>query len=141
VFGSDEGERPADERVRDRVVVAVEADVRRLAGADGAEEVAAERVLGERQQARLLLGEGVGHPLLPAVGHRPRMRDLGDPARQLRVEIGHRAERAGGEDQILLTAPVDTSTVYETPCDHGSGYFEKRARFTSLSHSGFGCRA
>ena len=81
MFGGDEGERPADQRVGDRVVVAVEADVRRLAGADRAEEVAGEGMRGERQQARALLGQGVGDALLAAVaGHGPRMGDLGDPA-------------------------------------------------------------
>ena len=46
VFSGDEGERAADERVRDRVVVAIEADIGGLAGADGAQEVAGERMLG-----------------------------------------------------------------------------------------------
>jgi len=48
VLRDHERERPADQPVGDRVVVAVEADVGRLAGADRAEEVAGKRMLGER---------------------------------------------------------------------------------------------
>ena len=100
VFGGDEGEGSTHEPVRDRVVVAIEADVGRLAGADGAEEVAAEGMLGERQQARLLLRQRLGHALLSAVRHGPRMRDVGDPARPWRVEVLDRAERARGEERV-----------------------------------------
>ncbi len=67
-------------------------------------------MLGEGQQARLLLGEGVGHALLPAVGHGPRMSDLGDPARELRVEIRHRAERARAAKNAWRRKPIIRST-------------------------------
>ena len=46
-LGGDERERLADEVVRDRVVVAVEADVGLLARGDRLDEVAGEGVLGE----------------------------------------------------------------------------------------------
>jgi hypothetical protein len=46
LFRSDERQGPADERVRDRVVIAVEAKVRRLARAEGADDIAGQGVLG-----------------------------------------------------------------------------------------------
>jgi hypothetical protein len=104
LFGGDEGEGAADERVRDRVVVAVETDVRGLAGRDGAEERARERVLGQRQEPWLLFGERLGHALLAPARHRPRGGDLGDPAGELRVEILDRPEGAGGEERVAQEA-------------------------------------
>ena len=47
---------------------------------DGAQEIARERMFGERQETRLLLGERLGHALLAPAGHRPHMGDVGDPA-------------------------------------------------------------
>ena len=96
VFGGHEGERAADERVRDRVLVAIEAERGRLAGADGAEEVAGERMLGERQQPGLLLGEGLRDALLAPAGDGPRVGDLGDPAGQLRVVQDLRRHKSVG---------------------------------------------
>jgi len=83
MLGGDQRERLADQGVGDRVVVPVEADVRGLAGADGAQEVAGKRMLGKRQEPGLLLGEGIDDPLLAPVGDRADMGDLGDPAGQL----------------------------------------------------------
>jgi hypothetical protein len=57
-------------------------------------------MLGQRQQLRLLLGERVGHALRAPVRHRPGMRDVGDPAGQLRVEIRHRADGTRGEERV-----------------------------------------
>src|SRR5882672_9797124 len=57
--GGDEGERFLDEVMRNRVVIEVEADVRRLAGGDGADHVAFEGMLWQRQEARALLVERV----------------------------------------------------------------------------------
>jgi hypothetical protein len=59
---------------------------------------------GERQEPRLLLGQGLGHALLAVAGHRPRMGDLSDPLSELGVEIRHRAERAGGEARVAEEA-------------------------------------
>src|SRR6516162_9561967 len=98
------GQRPAHEGVRDRVVVAVEAEVRRLAGAHGAQELAGEGMLGERQEPGLLFGEGLPHGLVAAAGDEARMRDLGDPASQLGVEILDGAKRAGGEERMAQEA-------------------------------------
>src|SRR5262249_31374461 len=80
----DERQRLAYERVRDRVGVPVEADVRRLAARDGLHVVAGHRVCGQREQALLLLGERDSHRALVDVpGHDARVRDPLDPFDQL----------------------------------------------------------
>ena len=79
VFGGHERERPPDQRVGDRVVVAVEAEVRRLAGADGADEVAGKGVCRQRQQARTFFRQGVGDPTAGGVtGHGALMSGVGE---------------------------------------------------------------
>ena len=118
VFGGDEREGPTHERVRDRVVVAIEADVGRLPGADGAEEVARKGCSGSGKQARLLLGQRLGHALLAAVRHGPRMRDVGDPARQLRVEVLDRAERARGEERVPKEAEESFDPAFLIAAGH-----------------------
>ena len=59
MFRGDEGEGPPNQRVRDRVVVAVEAQVGSLAGAGRADEVARKRMRGQWQQARPFLVQRV----------------------------------------------------------------------------------
>ena len=87
-FGGDEGERFLDEVMRDRIVVEVEADVGRLAGADGAHHVALEAVLGERQEARALLVEGdVDEAPVGIAGDRALVRGRLDPIAELAIEI------------------------------------------------------
>jgi len=98
-LGGDEGERTAQERVGNRVVVRVEADVRGLARGDGTDEITGKRMLGQRQEPGLLLRQGGGHRLLKAPRHGSGMGDLSDPVGQLRIEIRDRAEGAGGKER------------------------------------------
>ena len=58
-LGGDERERLSNERVRDGVVVAIEADVGRLARRDGLHVARVEAMLGQREETLLLLGEGL----------------------------------------------------------------------------------
>ena len=89
VFVGDEGERSADGLVRDRVVVAVEADVGRLAGCDRALELARKRMLWERQQSGPLLGERlVDDPSCRIARHGTPVRRVGDPRGELSIQIG-----------------------------------------------------
>ncbi len=64
-----DGERQglSHERMRDGVLVAVEADVGRLAGGDGPYEVAIKRVRGERDEPGALVGEEVADGALVAL--------------------------------------------------------------------------
>ena len=87
-FGGHERERPADQGMRDRVVVPVEAQVRRLPRGHGADEVAREGVLGQREQARAFLVQGVGDPAAGGIaGHGALVRGVGDPLGELGVEV------------------------------------------------------
>jgi hypothetical protein len=104
MFAGHQGEGAPDQRVGDRVVIAVEPDVGGLARADGSERVAGERMFGERQEAGLLLLQGGRDTLLAAIGDRARVGDLGDPASQLRIEVGHGGEGAGGEERMAEEA-------------------------------------
>jgi hypothetical protein len=104
VFTGHQGEGPPDQRMRDRVVVAIEADVRGLARAHGPESVAGEGMFGERQEPGLLVDQGGRHALLPAIGDRARVGHLDDPARQLRIEIGHGGEGARGKERMAEEA-------------------------------------
>ena len=75
----------ATRRVGDRVVVAVEAQVRRLAGAQSLDGIAVEGMRGQRQEPRPLLGEGGGDGALVGVaGDDARVGDALDPV----VELG-----------------------------------------------------
>ena len=83
---------------------------------DGAEEVARGRMLRERQEAGLLLGERVGHALLAAAGHRPDVGHLGDPAGQLRVEVGDGGEGPGGEERVAKEADHALDAAFLQSC-------------------------
>ena len=90
--------------VRNRVAVAVEAHVGRLAGDDGAHHVGLEGMRGQRQEPRLLLGQHVGDGPIALLGMGTLMRDLVAPAPKLRVQIvdiDKRARRKEGVAQVL----------------------------------------
>ena len=92
VFRGHQRQGAPDQRVGDGIVVAVEAEVRRLPRDHRAHEVAGEGVLRERQQARAFLVQGVRDaPAGGIAGHGPLMRGVGDPLGELRVEILDRA--------------------------------------------------
>ena len=84
----------------DRVVVAVEADVGGLAGADDAHQVGLEGMGGQRQQAGLLVGPDVGDAAVGLVGVPPAVGDLVSPAAELGVDVVEVAEGAGGEEGV-----------------------------------------
>ena len=79
-------------------------------------------MLGQRQEARLLLGEGVApRAARGGPGTRPRMGDLGDPAGELRVEVRHRAERAGGEERVAEEADQSLDAALLIAAGHRAG--------------------
>ena len=92
-------------RVGDRVVVSVEAEVRRLSGATGLDEIASEGMRGQRQEARSLLDERGGDGALVDVSrNETRMRDALDPLVELAIEVLEGVERAGGEEGVAKVA-------------------------------------
>ncbi len=103
--GGGEDQRLAHKRVRDRVVVAVEAQVRRLAGAQRLDGVARERMCGQRQKSGPLIGQGCGDGALVRIaGDETGMGDALDPLVELGVEVVDGAERAGGEEGVAQVA-------------------------------------
>ncbi len=106
VVASDQREGLAHELGRDRVVVAIETQVRRLAAGLGFDPLALEGVLGQRKQPRTLLLERLRHALLGIAGARPRMGPLGPPAQELGVEILDVAERPCGKEAIAEEADL-----------------------------------
>lgn len=67
----DERQRAPHVRVGNRVEIPIEAHVRLLPRADRPDERRLERMLGARQEARLLLGEHRGDGAIALVGMRP----------------------------------------------------------------------
>jgi hypothetical protein len=99
-FGSDQGQRFTDAVVRDRVVIAVEADVGGLAGSDGAEEIALEAMLRQRQEARSFFLERLRDEAAFWISRDfASMGRRFDPGCELGVEIGEGGEVSGGEER------------------------------------------
>lgn len=72
-------QRAAHSRVRNRVVIPVEADVGRFPGRDGPQDVDREGMRGQRQEPSLLLGEDVRHGPIAVLGMaNSRMKDYYD---------------------------------------------------------------
>ena len=110
MFGGDEGERPPDQRVGDRVVVAVEAQVRSLAGTGRVDEITRTRMHGQREQARPFLVQGVADVAAGGIaGHGALMRGVGDPLGELGIEVVDGGEAARGEERVakVLDHPLD----------------------------------
>ena len=104
-IGGDEGERLPGMRVRDRVVVSVEAQVGGFPGATDLDEVAAERMGGQRQEPRPLVEEGGGDGALVVVsGDSARMRDARSPVVELAIEVLEGMERPSGEEGVAEVA-------------------------------------
>ncbi len=70
-------------RVRDRVAIAIEAHVRRLARYDRAHYFCFEGMRREREQSRLFFGEDLGHRPIALLGMRTLVRGLIAPAPKL----------------------------------------------------------
>ena len=86
----------ARQGVGDRIVVAVEAQVRRLAGGAGRTGSQVEGMRGQRQETRPLLGQRGGDGALVGVaGDQARVRDGLDPGVELRVEVVEGARTRG----------------------------------------------
>ena len=96
----DQGERLSDVGVGNRVEIAVEADVGRLAGADDAHQIGLEGMGGQRQQTGLLLGPDIGDTAVALVGVRPPVGDLVAPAAELGVDVVGVAEGPGGKERV-----------------------------------------
>ena len=100
VFGGDEGQNPSDLVVRDRVMVALEADVGGLAGGDPPDVFALELVFGQGEQTRAFLLQRVGdEPTGRISGDLAGVGDVRDPAGELEVEIIQGVEGAGREER------------------------------------------
>jgi hypothetical protein len=111
-----------DKAIRDGVVVAIEADVGRFAGDDGAEEVAGEGMVGHGQQAGALLLQGAGDgPLIGIPRPRAGVGSLGDPGRELRVEIVEGGEAASSEERVAEVANGPFHTSFLIPARHRAG--------------------
>ena len=83
----EQGQRVADAGVRNRVTIAIKADVGRLAGAHGAHQVRGQRVRRDGQEPGLFVGEDLGHRPVALVRVAPGVRDLVAPAAKLGIEI------------------------------------------------------
>jgi hypothetical protein len=102
--GRDECQRLSDERVRDGVVVAIEANVGRLARSDGLHIAWVEAVLWQRQEAFLLLGERMRDGAGVFAGNTTSVNDALDPRIELPIELGDRRDRARSEERFSKVA-------------------------------------
>ena len=93
-------QRAANVRVRDGVVVQVEADIRRLADLDRDALEQRRRIVGQRQQMRRFLGEHLAHAAVRFVGTAPVGGQAIAPGLGLGIEIIEIGEAAGGEERI-----------------------------------------
>ena len=141
----DERERFAHERVRDRVVVEIEAHVRRLARARQTRTASHSKgVLGQREQALALLAEGVvDRSFVGIAGNRSRVCDAVDPVGEVACsdprpnEIGEPRKTSGADTESAArpcpfhcldtartaaassgSAPKVRAGVGETECGH-----------------------
>jgi hypothetical protein len=103
--GTREQRQPAPHvRVRNRVAIAIEAHIRRLAGDYRAHDLGLEGMCREGQEPRLLLGERLRDGPIALLGMRALMRGVVPPAPKLGVQIidvDKRARRKEGMAQVL----------------------------------------
>lgn len=104
-------ERPADMRVRNRIAIPVEVDVRGLAGDDGAQHLGVEGMRGQREEARLLLREDLRDGLITLLGMGTLMRNLLAPATKLRVQIIDIRKRPRGKERVAEVLNLSLSSV------------------------------
>ena len=95
-----ERERATHVGMGNRVPVAIEGDVRQVAGHDRPHQFGLEGMRGQRQEPRLLCREDLRDRLVAVLGMRTLMRDLVPPALKLRVEIVDIAKRPRREEGI-----------------------------------------
>src|SRR5207244_7240945 len=96
--GGDERQRLPDERVRDGVVIAVEANVRRLARGHGLRMERVEAMLGERQEPLSLLDERLRDGTRVVSGNSSCVHDALEPCVELLIEVGEARARSSSEE-------------------------------------------
>jgi hypothetical protein len=116
--GGDEPERLSHEGRGNGVVVSVEAQIRRFAGAQGVKGIAIERMERQRQETWPLLRQGSGDGALVGVaGDEAGIRDALDPVVELGVEIVEGVKRACGEEGITQVADgALDAPLFVAPC-------------------------
>ena len=111
-----ERQRVADVGVRNRVVVAIEPDVRELAGDDWSHQVGLEGMRGQRQEPRLLFREDLGDRPVPLLGMETLVSDVVPPARTLRVEVLDIPKGTGGEESVAEVADLPLDFTFGESC-------------------------
>ena len=101
------------EEHRVRVVVPIEADIGRLAGAHRTHHVRLKRVRRQGKQPGLFLRQHVGDRPVRLIGMAPLMRDLVPPPAKLGVEIVEVAKRPGRKERVaeVLDLALDFSLL------------------------------
>ena len=87
-------------RVGNRVLIPIEADVGRLAGAHRAQDVGLKRVRRQGEQPGLFLRQHVADRSVPVLGMAPLMGDVVPPAAKLRVEVVEVAKGPGRKERV-----------------------------------------
>jgi hypothetical protein len=120
-----QGQGLADERRRDRVVVAVEAEVGRLATRGRLDAATVEGMLGQGQQPAALLFEGLGHGLRGVAGAGSGVGPALAPLEKLGIEVGDVAKAARGEEAIAQEADLALDAPLLVASCHGAGTGEE----------------
>ena len=110
----DDREWLAHVRMRDRVVVSVEADIGCLPRRDDAHEIGRRRVLGQREETRSFLDEGITDEATIGVGgDGPAALHPNDPGVELGVEVVDGVERPRGEEGFaeITHPPLDATLL------------------------------
>ena len=104
-----ERERPADVRVGNRVVIPIEADIGRLAGDHGAQDVGGEGMRRKREEPRLLLREHLRDGVIGLLGMGPLVRHLVAPPPKLGIQVIDIGKRPRGKELMteVLNLPLD----------------------------------
>ena len=118
----DEREGPPHVRVRDGIVVSVEADIRCLPRRDGAYEVGRSGVLGQREKTRSLQDERVADEATVGIGgDGPGALHTDDPRVELGIEVVHGVERASGKEGFAKIAYASLDASLLVAPRHGAG--------------------
>src|SRR3990172_718819 len=123
-LGGDEGERLADQVVRDGVVIEIEVDVRRLPRSDRLHLVALEGVLRQGQEPWALLLERIADEPAGGIARHPaRVGDALDPVGELGVEILHRGEASRREEAVAQVLDRALNLTLFIPPVWGTGFW------------------
>src|ERR1035438_9534839 len=97
-IGGEQGEWAANRLGRDGVVVEVKTDIDGLGGTNGKNQIGIQGMQGRRQQARLFLGEDLGHGAGIVSGPGALMGDLISPEQGLTIAFLQGGEVAAGPE-------------------------------------------